>query len=53
MSSNAEQPKRGSIRKLLPHVGLRKVKSLIAIFAGFWIWQLVRLAFPDLEVHPI
>ena len=37
----------------LPHIGLRKVKSILAIFVGFWLWQLVRLAFPDLEVHPI
>lgn len=37
----------------LPHVGLRKLKSLFAIFIGFWIWQLVRLFFPALEVHPI
>lgn len=37
----------------LPHIGLRKVKSLLAIFVGFWIWQLVRVFFPGLEVHPI
>ena len=37
----------------LPHVGLRKVKSLLAIFVGFWLWQLVRVFFPGLEVHPI
>jgi len=37
----------------LPHVGMRKVKSLLAIFVGFWIWQLIRLIFPSLEVHPL
>ena len=37
----------------LPHVGLRKLKSLLAIFVGFWVWQLVRLIFPSLEVHPL
>ena len=37
----------------LPHVGMRKVKSLLAIFVGFWIWQAIRLAFPSLEVHPL
>ena len=37
----------------LPHIGLRKVKSLLAIFVGFWIWQLVRVFFPGLEMHPI
>ena len=37
----------------LPHVGQRKLKSLLAIFVGFWIWQIIRLIFPDLEVHPL
>lgn len=37
----------------LPHVGFRKVKSVLAIFVGFWFWQLMRLFFPALEVHPI
>lgn len=36
-----------------PHIGFRKVKSLLAIFVGFWLWQLVRVFFPGLEVHPI
>lgn len=34
-------------------VGMRKIKSLMAIFVGFWIWQAVRLFFPSLEVHPL
>jgi len=37
----------------LPHIGLRKIKSVLAIFVGFWIWQLIRLIVPGLEVHPI
>lgn len=40
-------------RHLLPHVGLRKAKSLLAIFVGFWLWQAVRIFFPELEVHPL
>lgn len=36
-----------------PHIGMRKIKSLIAIFIGFWVWQAVRIFFPELEVHPI
>lgn len=35
-----------------PHIGMRKVKSLLAIFIGFWLWQLIRLLVPGLEVHP-
>ena len=38
---------------LVPHIGLRKLKSILAIFVGFWLWQLIRLFFPELEVHPI
>ena len=37
----------------LPHIGLRKIKSILAIFAGFLLWQLLRLILPGLEVHPI
>lgn len=44
----------GILEKIrLPHVGFRKVKSVLAIFVGFWFWQLMRLFFPALEVHPI
>lgn len=35
------------------HIGMRKWKSIFAIFVSFWLWQLIRLVFPDLEVHPI
>lgn len=37
----------------LPHIGMRKMKSILAIFVGFFIWQLIRLFVPELEVHPI
>lgn len=37
----------------LPHIGMRKMKSILAVFVGFWIWQLIRLFVPALEVHPI
>ena len=37
----------------LPHIGMRKVKSILAVFLGFWLWQLLRLFLPGLEVHPI
>lgn len=37
----------------LPHIGLRKLKSILAIFVGFLIWQLLRLVLPGLEPHPI
>lgn len=44
----------GILEKIrLPHVGFRKVKSVLVIFVGFWFWQLMRLFFPALEVHPI
>ena len=37
----------------LPHIGMRKLKSILGLFVGFWIWQGIRVFFPDLEVHPI
>lgn len=36
-----------------PHVGMRKIKSLLAIFMGFCLWQILRLFLPELEVHPL
>lgn len=36
-----------------PHIGMRKIKSIIAIFIGFCLWQTLRLFLPGLEVHPI
>ena len=47
-------PPRPSQHELhLPHLGLRKLKSILALFVGFWFWQLLRLFLPGLEVHPI
>ena len=37
----------------MPHIGMRKVKSILAIFVGFWLWQGLRLLIPGLEVHPL
>lgn len=36
-----------------PHIGMRKVKSILAIFVGFCLWQALRFFLPELEVHPI
>ena len=36
-----------------PHIGMRKLKSILAIFVGFCLWQTLRLFLPELEVHPI
>ena len=36
-----------------PHIGMRKLKSILGLFVGFWLWQGIRLFFPGLEVHPI
>lgn len=35
------------------HIGMRKWKSILALFISFLVWQVIRLFFPDLEVHPI
>lgn len=35
------------------HIGMRKVKSLISLVISFIIWQLIRVPFPVLEVHPV
>lgn len=35
------------------HVGMRKVKSLIAVALSFAVWQLIRFILPMLEVHPL
>ena len=36
-----------------PHIGMRKIKTILAIFVGFCLWQTLRLFLPELEVHPI
>lgn len=35
------------------HVGKRKIKSVLAVFLGFWVWQAIRFVVPGLEVNPI
>ncbi len=35
------------------HIGMRKIKSVLAVFVSFWLWQGVRIFFPELEVHPL
>ncbi len=35
------------------HIGKRKLKTILSMFLGFCLWQLVRIPFPDLEVHPL
>ena len=42
-----------SVIQKLPHLGMRKWKSLLAVLIGFLIWQVVRLFVPELEIHPI
>lgn len=34
-------------------IGMRKIKSLIAVSITFVIWQLVRIFLPQLEIHPL
>lgn len=43
----------GEIHLPHPHIGMRKIKSILAIFVGFCLWQTLRLFLPELEVHPI
>lgn len=40
-------------KQSVTHIGMRKWKSVLAIFISFLLWQLIRLVFPELEVHPI
>ena len=46
-------PHRQSPERHLPHIGLRKIKSVLALLVGFLIWQLLRLILPGLDAHPI
>lgn len=41
------------LTRYLPHVGKRKLKSVLAVLVGFMLWQAIRLMFPALEIHPI
>ena len=35
------------------HIGMRKFKTLLTLVIGFSIWQILRIFFPGLEVHPL
>lgn len=35
------------------HIGMRKVKSLVALTVSFAVWQLIRVFLPMLEAHPV
>ncbi len=37
----------------LPGIGMRKVKSLLAVALSFAIWQVVRIWFPAFNIHPL
>ena len=39
--------------KRLPGIGMRKVKSLLAVALAFAVWQVVRIWFPQFHVHPL
>lgn len=54
MSNSNDQQMTGlqNIKDHLPHIGMRKVKSVLAVFLGYWIWQTIRVFFPGLELHP-
>ncbi len=35
------------------HIGMRKIKSLLAVFFSFLIWQLIRIFLPMIDTHPL
>ena len=37
----------------IPRIGMRKIKSAIAVVLSFFLWQLVRIPFPQFEIHPL
>ncbi len=42
------------LKNHLPHIGLRKIKSLISVCMAFAVWQLLRLVIPyELDAHPL
>lgn len=36
-----------------PHIGMRKIKSVLAVILSFLIWQIIRIPFPSFEIHPL
>ena len=53
MQPDCDAHKHGFPEHHLPHIGLRKIKSVLAIFVGFLVWQLLRMLLPGLDTHPI
>ena len=53
MQPDCDALKHGFPEHHLPHIGLRKIKSVLAIFVGFLVWQLLRMLLPGLDTHPI
>ena len=39
--------------KVKLHIGMRKIKSVLALLISFVFWQVLRIFFPVLETHPI
>lgn len=37
----------------LPGVGMRKIKSLLAVALAFALWQVVRIWLPQFSIHPL
>ena len=35
------------------HIGMRKIKSLLAVILSFFIWQIFRIVLPGLDTHPV
>ena len=35
------------------HIGMRKIKSLLAVALSFFVWQAIRFFLPMIEPHPI
>lgn len=37
----------------MPKIGMRNMKSAIAVIVCFLLWQMVRLMIPDIDLHPL
>ncbi len=40
-------------KNIFPRIGMRKIKSILALFLSFLIWQIVRIPYPEFAVHPL
>jgi uncharacterized membrane protein YgaE (UPF0421/DUF939 family) len=43
---------RFNISILLPKIGMRKIKSLLAVLFSFLFWQVIRIFISSLDLHP-